>query len=162
MNRTLWTRTFGFCSGSPGSPGPWPPEPKPNRTPASLITWTFCSDHILASFVCQLPSTLCLRNLHDNAAKSSFGVVPLANWVWVGSDGTVLSWQGGVLTVARQSVSVTISTSYRCIRKTQIFLRPLFGLINVWCLTLVLKCLLPSDICPFCLTFVYSKKSAIL
>ena len=49
-----------------------------------------------------------------------------------------------------------------CIRKSQIFLRPLFGLINVWRLTLILKCLLPSDICPFCLTFVYSKKLAIL
>ena len=51
---------------------------------------------------------------------------------------------------------------WRCIRKSQIFLRPLFGLINVWRLTLVLKCLLPSDICPFCLTFIYSKISAIL
>ena len=48
------------------------------------------------------------------------------------------------------------------IRKSQIFLRPLFGLINVWRLTLDLKCLLLSDICPFCLTFIYSKKSAIL
>ena len=31
------------------------------------------------------------------------------------------------------------------IRKTQIFLRPLFGLISVWCLTPILKCHLLSD-----------------
>ena len=68
-----------------------------------------------SSVPCQLPSTPCLRNLHDNAATSSFGVVSLAGWVWVSSEIAqlydhlwfCLGWR------VDSSSPVTISTSYR-------------------------------------------------